>query len=122
MHTLVPSHIKIPGFRSKRNIPQNYRGMFYIPGGGRQFHGQLHTTTGNLQENFAIFATKTNFAPRALRVFPGFHKIFPKQITGNLIPQNRENCAFPSQRSRKIFFLTRNIFSCIFGDSWTNCE
>ena len=32
-HTLVPLPIKIPGFRCKRNIPRNYRGMFYIPGG-----------------------------------------------------------------------------------------
>lgn len=53
-------------------------------GGGRQFYGQLHTTTGNLQGNFAILTIKTNFAPRTSRTFPGFHKIFPKQITGNL--------------------------------------
>lgn len=32
-HTLVPLLIKIPGFRGKRNIPWDYRGMSYIPGG-----------------------------------------------------------------------------------------
>lgn len=65
-------------------------GVSFISGGVRQFYGQLHTTTGNLQGNFAIFAIKTNFAPHAHGTFPDFHKIFPKQITGNLIPQNRE--------------------------------
>lgn len=34
--------------------------FFIISGGGRQFYGQLHTTTGNLQGNFAIFAIKIN--------------------------------------------------------------
>ena len=34
-YTLVPLLIKIPGFRGKRNIPWDYRGMSYIPGGAR---------------------------------------------------------------------------------------
>lgn len=32
-YTLVALRIKIPGYRGKRNIPWDYRGMSYIPGG-----------------------------------------------------------------------------------------
>lgn len=67
---------------------------YQIPGGVRQFYGQLHTTTGNLQGNFAIFAIKTNFAPHAHGTFPDFHKIFPKQITGNLFQKTSFSLIF----------------------------
>ena len=93
-YTSVPMPRKIAGDGAKKNIPRNYRGMPYISGGVRQFYGQLHTTTGNLQGNFAIFAIKTNFAPHAHGTFPDFHKIFPKQITGNLFQKTSFSLIF----------------------------
>lgn len=90
LYILVTSWDK-SGWKPPTNkAPTDIVGVLIIPGGVRQFYGQSHTTSGNLQGNFVIFAIKTNFAPHAHGTFPDFHKIFPKQITGNLIPQNRE--------------------------------
>ncbi len=59
-------------------------GVFFIPGGGIHFYGHLHTTSGNLQGNFAIFVPKNSFAPRSSRISSSSRKKIPKQITGNL--------------------------------------
>lgn len=58
---------------------------FDFCGGVRYFYGLLHTTSGNLQGNFAIFVPKTNFALRPSRILSASRKKFPKQITGNLL-------------------------------------
>ena len=49
--------------RVKKNIPWDCHGMSNFPGGGRQFYGLLHTTTGNLQGIFSIFCHKNQFCP-----------------------------------------------------------
>lgn len=67
-----------------------------ITGGGRQFYGQLHTTSGNLQGNFAIFVPKTNFAPRPSRILSTSRKKFPKQIAGNLFKKRYIFVDFPT--------------------------
>ena len=53
-YTLVMSPTKTAGNGAKKNTPWDYHGMSDITGGGRQFYGQLHTTTGNLQGNFGF--------------------------------------------------------------------
>lgn len=71
------SPTKTAGNWAKKNTPWDYHGMFNIPGGVRHFYGLLHTTSGNLQGNFAIFTPKTNFAPRPSRIFSTSRKKFP---------------------------------------------
>lgn len=80
-----------PDFGTK--IKRPYR-AFDFCGGVRYFYGLLHTTSGNLQGKFVIFVPETNFSPRTRRTFPGFHKKFPKQITGNLFKKRYIFVAF----------------------------
>jgi len=64
-----------PDFGTK--IKRPYR-AFDFCGGVRHFYGHLHTTSGNLQGNFAIFVPKTNFALRPSRILSTSRKKFPK--------------------------------------------
>lgn len=41
--SLFESDIYAPGIQGKRNIPWDYRGMSYIPGGVPIFYGKHHT-------------------------------------------------------------------------------
>lgn len=92
---IYTSNIRLKKSRKagQKQTSQEISGDLFIPGGGGQFYGYLHTT-GNLQGNFAIFAIKTNFAPRLRRIFSTPSKIFPKQITGNLFQKTSFSLIF----------------------------
>ena len=121
-----------PGFSSvppthKINTPPMGRGYFLADMYSvAQFPIPQSINTGTLQ-GFFSFSSPSFLVPHTANPLVFWHFRHSKsqittKITGNLIPRNRENSAFPHQHNRKIFFLTRNIFSYMFNDSWTNCE
>lgn len=67
-YTLVPLCIKKSQFLGQKQTPQGFCGDLFIPGGGRQFYGLLHTTTGNLQGNFKNLPPKAPFPSNHIRL------------------------------------------------------
>ena len=52
----------------QKQTPQEFCGDLFITGGGRQFYGLLHTTTGNLQGNFKNLPPKAPFPSNHIRL------------------------------------------------------
>lgn len=67
---IYTSNIRLKKSRKagQKQTSQEISGDLFIPGGGRQFYGLLHTTTGNLQGNFKNLPPKAPFPSNHIRL------------------------------------------------------
>ena len=82
-YTLVPLPIKIPEFRGKRNIPRDYRGMRYIPGGDEGIPSPAKWQDCGAVVTFRLRVACLNYSlsnPRHYRGFIGFAPRFRNDI------------------------------------------